>query len=161
MRGSRRSRLGIGSAVAAGVLAVTSLAFAPGAAAVTPTEATAEYDCGMWGGGLARLTATQNGTTATITVRSAVKTPVAVGADTINATLTLAKAGGGTRQFTGQKNPALAAGSSVEIGPLTATVALGDSLNSYFAGPALTMSIFGFPVSCDAVTSQSPGPFVF
>ncbi|MGV9311423.1 hypothetical protein ACWDR0_04420 [Streptomyces sp. NPDC003691] len=142
-------------------LAALSLAYAPGAGAVTPTLATADYDCGTWGGGQARLTATQSGTRATMTLRSAVTTPVAVGADTINATLTFAKAGGGTKSFTGTRNPALPAWGPVEIGPLSATVAPGDTLNSYFAGPALTMTIFGFPVSCDAVTSQSPGPFVF
>ncbi|WP_425473925.1 hypothetical protein [Streptomyces qinzhouensis] len=171
MRGSRDTRgggrarsgrrlAGVGTVTAA-ALAALSLAYAPAAGAVTPTLATADYDCGTWGGGQARLTATQSGTRATITLRSAVMTPVAVGADSINATLTFAKAGGGTKSFTGTRNPALPAWGPVEIGPLSATVAPGDTLNSYFAGPALTMSIFGFPVSCDAVTSQSPGPFVF
>ncbi|MDT9690697.1 hypothetical protein Q5762_20585 [Streptomyces sp. P9(2023)] len=160
MRGRNRGRLGIG-AVLAGALAVTGLAFAPAAGAVTPGSATATYDCGIWGGGLATLAATQSGTAATITLTSAVKTPVAVGADTINAQLTMARGAGGTVVFSGQKNPALAAQQSVTIGPLDATVAVGDSLNSYFAGTALTMTIFGVTVNCDAVTSQSPGPFVF
>ncbi|MET9379316.1 hypothetical protein ABZX98_35120 [Streptomyces sp. NPDC002992] len=156
----RGSNLGIG-AVLAGALAATGLAFAPAAAAVTPSTATATYDCGMWGGGLATLKATQSGTAATITLTAAVKTPIAVGADQINARLTMAKAGGGTRVFSGKKNPALAANQAVTIGPLSGTVAVGDSLNSYFAGTALTMTIFGTTVNCDAVTSQSPGPFVF
>ncbi|MFE7136115.1 hypothetical protein ACFVIM_35280 [Streptomyces sp. NPDC057638] len=157
----RGSRLGIGTAVAAGALAATTLAIAPAAQAVTPTLARAQYDCGFWGGGTGELTATQNGTSATITVRSAVRTPVAVGADTINARLVLSKAGGGTRVFTGQRNPAIPAQSAVTIGPLTGTVASGDRLNSYFGGPALTMTIFGVTVTCDALTSQTPGPFVF
>ncbi|MBT2439305.1 hypothetical protein J7E93_04060 [Streptomyces sp. ISL-36] len=156
----RGSYLGIG-AVLAGALAVTGLAFAPAAGAVTPGTATATYDCGMWGGGLATLKATQSGTAATITLTSAVKTPIAVGADQINAKLTMARAGGGTRVFSGKKNPALAANQAVTIGPLSGTVAVGDSLNSYFAGTALTMTIFGTTVNCDALTSQSPGPFVF
>ncbi|MFI1012883.1 hypothetical protein [Streptomyces sp. NPDC020965] len=156
-----RGRLGIGTALAAGALAATSLIFAPAAGAVTPGVAQAGYDCGFWGGGTANLTATQNGTRATITLRTAVRTPVAVAANTINASLTFAKAGGGTRVFTGQQNPALAANSAVTIGPLTGTVASGDSLNSYFAGPALSMTIFGVSVTCDAVTSQTPGPFLF
>ncbi|MFF3557222.1 hypothetical protein ACFYXL_27865 [Streptomyces tsukubensis] len=160
-RGARRRRVAGAGAVTAAALAALSLAYAPAAGAVTPTLATADYDCGTWGAGQARLTATQDGTRATITLRSSVRTPLPVGADTINATLTFAKAGGGTKAFTGTRNPALPARGPVEIGPLSATVAPGDSLNSYFAGPALTMSIFGFPVSCDAVTSQSPGPFVF
>ncbi|KQX53002.1 MULTISPECIES: hypothetical protein [unclassified Streptomyces] len=157
-----RSRSTLGTvAVLAGGIAAASLAFAPTAAAVSPGSATATYDCGSWGGGTATLTATQSGTSATITVTSAVTTPIAVGADTISSTLTLAKAGGGTRVFTGKKNPALGAGQSVVMGPLSGTVASGDSLNSYFAGVALKMVIFGVTVNCDAVTSQSPGPFVF
>ncbi len=157
-----RSRSTLGTvAVLTGGLAAAALAFAPTAAAVSPGSATATYDCGSWGGGTATLAATQSGTAATITVTSAVTTPIAVGADQINATLTMAKAGGGTRVFAGKKNPALGAGKSVVIGPLSGTVASGDSLNSYFAGVALKMVIFGVTVNCDAVTSQSPGPFVF
>ncbi|MFI8965749.1 hypothetical protein ACIGO8_26980 [Streptomyces sp. NPDC053493] len=155
-----RSSLGL-AAMLSGALAATALVFAPGAAAVSPGTATATYDCGSWGGGGATLTATQSGTAATVTLTSAVKTPIAVGADQINATLTLARAGGGTRVFSGKKNPALAANQSVTIGPLSGTVASGDSLNSYFAGTALKMVIFGVTVNCDALTSQSPGPFVF
>ncbi|MEU8763951.1 hypothetical protein [Streptomyces sp. NPDC048659] len=155
-----RSTVGITAAIG-GVLAAGALAFAPGAYAVSPGSATATYDCGSWGGGGATLTATQTGTAATITITSAVKTPIAVGKDTINSTLTLAKAGGGTRVFTGTKNPAIPMNGSVTMGPLSATVASGDSLNSYFAGTALKMVIFGVTVNCDALTSQSPGPFVF
>ncbi|MDH2391284.1 hypothetical protein QCN29_21355 [Streptomyces sp. HNM0663] len=160
MRPSARSGIGA-TALAAAALAALSLAFAPAAAAVTPATATASYDCGFWGGGAASLTATQEGTAATITLTSAVTTPVAVGADEIDATLTLARNGGGTAQFTGEKNPALPAGSPVVIGPLSGTVASGDSLDSYFGGTALSMTIFGIRVGCDAVSSQSPGPFVF
>ncbi|WMX49002.1 hypothetical protein RGF97_23305 [Streptomyces roseicoloratus] len=148
-------------AVLSGALAAAGLVLAPGAAAVSPGTATATYDCGMWGGGGATLTATQSGTAATVTLTSAVKTPVAVGADRIDATLVLAKAGGGTRVFAGKKNPALAANQAVTIGPLGGTVASGDSLDSFFAGTALKMVIFGVTVNCDALTSQSPGPFVF
>ncbi|MFH8575572.1 hypothetical protein OHB11_25780 [Streptomyces zaomyceticus] len=156
-----RSRSTLGTvAVVAGGLAAASLAFAPTAAAVSPGSATATYDCGSWGGGSATLVATQSGTAATITLTSSVTTPIPVGADQINATLTLAKAGGGTRVFSGKKNPALPVG-PVTIGPLSGTVASGDSLNSYFAGVALKMVIFGITVNCDALTSQSPGPFVF
>ncbi|WP_426403545.1 hypothetical protein ACN9M0_11400 [Streptomyces sp. R-07] len=157
-----RSRSTLGTvAVLTGALAAAGLAFAPTAGAVAPGSATATYDCGSWGGGTATLTATQSGTAATITVSSAVTTPIGVGADSISSTLTMAKGGGGTRVFTGKKNPALSAGQSVVMGPLSGTVASGDSLNSYFAGVALKMVIFGVTVNCDAVTSQSPGPFVF
>ncbi|MER5770114.1 hypothetical protein [Streptomyces sp. NPDC001985] len=158
MRGSRAL---IGTALAAGALAAASLALAPAAAAVTPGSAQANYDCGSWGGGTATLSATQSGTSATITINSAVTTPIAVGANQINATLTLAKRGGGTVKFTGKRNPALPANSAVTIGPLNGTVASGNVLDSYFAGTALSMTIFGVPVNCDALTSQTPGPFVF
>ncbi|MER8237350.1 hypothetical protein ACIRQY_28515 [Streptomyces sp. NPDC101490] len=156
----RRSTTGT-VAVLAGGLAAAGLAFAPSAAAVSPGSATATYDCGTWGGGTATLAATQSGTSATITLTSGITTPIAVGADQISATLTMAKGGGGTRVFTGKKNPALPANGTVKIGPLAGTVASGDSLNSYFAGVALKMVIFGVTVNCDAVTSQTPGPFVF
>ncbi|MET9672959.1 hypothetical protein ABZY68_07645 [Streptomyces sp. NPDC006482] len=157
-----RSRSTLGSvAVLTGALAAAGLAFAPTAGAVAPGSATAVYDCGTWGSGTATLAATQSGTAATITLTAAITTPVAVGVDTISSTLTMAKAGGGTQVFAGKKNPALAAGQSVKIGPLSGTVASGTSVNSYFAGPALKMVIFGVTVTCDAVTSQSPGPFVF
>ncbi|MEV8522985.1 MULTISPECIES: hypothetical protein [unclassified Streptomyces] len=149
------------AALAAGAVAVAGLAFAPGAAAVSPGSATATYDCGSWGGGSATLTATQSGTAATITLTSAVTTPVAVGANQISANLTLAKGAGGTTVFSGTANPALSAGDPVTMGPLNGTVASGDSLDSYFAGTALSMTIFGITVNCDATTSQAPGPFVF
>ena len=79
------------AALAVGAVAVAGLAFAPSAAAVSPGSATATYDCGTWGGGSATLTATQSGTAATITLTSAVTTPIAVGANQISANLTLAK----------------------------------------------------------------------
>src|SRR4051794_8124503 len=59
MRGKRTTT---GAAVLVGALAVTGLAFAPTAAAVTPTTATINASCGLFGGGAATLTATQSGT---------------------------------------------------------------------------------------------------
>ncbi|WP_405914135.1 hypothetical protein OG760_35075 [Streptomyces sp. NBC_00963] len=159
--GSRSSRAVLRAAVAVGAAAVVGLGFTSSASAVTPQTATATYDCGTWGGGSATLTATQSGTAATITLTSAVTTPVHVGADSMAATLTLAKNGSGTTVFSGTKNPDLPAGSAVTIGPLTGTVAAGDSLDSYTGGTALSMTIFGVSVDCNATTAQSPGPFVF
>ncbi|MFF4038740.1 hypothetical protein [Streptomyces sp. NPDC001816] len=157
MRGKRTAT---GAALVAGALAVTGLAFAPTAAAVTPQTATINASCGIFGGGAATLTATQSGTSATITLTSsAVKAPVAVAKDSITSKLTLVKAGGGTTVFTGTKNPAMAAGDPVTAGPLTGTVASGDSLEAY--GGSLQMTIFGVNVTCTATGKQSPGPFVF
>jgi hypothetical protein len=150
----------MGAALAAGALAVTGLAFAPSAAAVTPQTATITASCGIFGGGSATLTATQSGTSATISLSSsAISAPVAVAADSITSTLTMAKSGGGSVVFSGTKNPAMNAGDSVSVGPLPGTVASGDSLDA--GGGSLTMVIFGVTVNCTANGPQSPGPFVF
>ncbi|WEH18012.1 hypothetical protein [Streptomyces sp. VNUA24] len=163
----RRIRLGAGSALLAGTLAVGGLALAPTAAAVTPDVATINATCTIGGSGVATLTATQDGTSATVTVTSATVTvtseditaPIALAEDSIQSTLTLVNASGGTVAFTGTENPALAAGDGVQVGPLTGTVAPGDSLDAF--GGSLQMVIFGFPVTCTAGAAQSPGPFVF
>ncbi|NEA61168.1 hypothetical protein [Streptomyces sp. SID12488] len=152
-------RLGIGAVLAAGSLAVAGLAFAPAATAVTPTSATITYSCGFFGGGSTTLTAVQDGTSATITVSSNISAPLPLAADSIASTLTLAKASGGTTAFTGTKNPATATGATVTVGPLTGTVASGDSLEA--GGGTLKMVLFGITVTCTPTGNQSPGPFVF
>ncbi|UUU22037.1 hypothetical protein [Streptomyces sp. DSM 40750] len=156
----RRIRLGVGAALAAGTLAVTGLALAPTAVAVTPDTATINATCTIGGSGVATLTATQTGTTATITVSSEeITAPIALSEDSIRSTLTLVKASGGTTAFTGTENPALALGDGVTVGPLTGTVAPGDSLEAF--GGSLQMVILGITVTCTAGEAQSPGPFVF
>lgn len=157
MRGKRTAT---GAALAVGALAVTALAFAPAALAVTPQTATITADCGAFGGGAATLTATQNGTSATLTLKStAVTAPLALSADSITSKLTMVKAGGGSTVFSGKKNPAMAAGDPVTVGPLSGTVASGDSLEAH--GGSLQMTIFGITITCTATGNQSPGPFVF
>jgi hypothetical protein len=156
----RRKRFGISAALVTGAVAATGLALAPGAAAVAPQAATITANCGLYGGGSATLTATQTGTSATVTVSSkSITAPLALGKDSIRSTLTFVKAGGGTTTFTGTKNPAMAAGDGVTVGPLPGTVAAGDSLEAY--GGSLKMVIFGITVTCTATGPQSPGPFVF
>ncbi|MGY0067233.1 hypothetical protein ACWZEH_10455 [Streptomyces sp. QTS137] len=157
----RGTRIGTGAALAAGALAVCGLALAPSAAAVAPGSATITADCGSFGGGEATLTATQNGSAATLTLStSAFTAPVALGQDSINSTLTLVNDNGGTVRFAGTKNPAMAAGDSLSVGPLSGTVASGDSLEAY--GGSLRMTVFGFiTITCTAEGPQSPGPFVF
>ncbi|MFC9506977.1 hypothetical protein [Streptomyces sp. NPDC057002] len=156
----RCKRIGAGAALAAGALAVSGLAFAPAALAVTPQTATISADCGTFGSGEATLTATQNGTAATVTVKSsAITAPIALGADSIASSLTLVKSGGGTVVFAGTENPAMAAGAPVEVGPLSGTVASGDSLEAF--GGSLKMTVFGITITCTATGPQSPGPFVF
>lgn|GEM_PF-1826946 len=156
----RTRRIGAGAAMAAGALAVASLAFAPSALAVSPDTATINADCGAFGSGSATLTATQDGTAATITVTSAVTAPIALSADSISSTLTLVNnTTGSTSTFSGNKNPAIAAGDPVTVGPLNGTVASGDSLEAY--GGTLQLTVFGITVTCTATGPQSPGPFVF
>ncbi|MGW1884913.1 hypothetical protein [Streptomyces sp. NPDC001970] len=154
----RRSRFGIGTALAAGALAVSGLVFAPAAPAVQPADATAEYDCGAFGGGDADLHATQSGGYITITVSTSVVTPLPIGAGDATTTLVLTLNGGpGTATFTGSSNPAIPAFNPFTSGPLTSSTgfAAGDTLDSYFGGTALTLEIFGTTVECEAVTSQS------
>lgn len=146
-------------------VAAALVALAPAATAVTPTTATANYNCGTWGSGAATLTATQSGTTATITLKSSVTSPIAIGANTLSADLLLTLNGGSTQtHFTGTSNPAIPANGAVTVGPLTGTVASGNSLDSYLAtGSAYSLKIIylGVPVTCKATTAQTPGPFVF
>ncbi|WP_328910081.1 hypothetical protein OG230_11515 [Streptomyces sp. NBC_00234] len=159
----RRSRFCIGAALAAGALAVSGLALAPAATAVTPANAAADYDCGSFGGGDANLRAVQSGSSITITVSTSVVTPLPIGAGAATTTLKLARNGGpATATFSGSSNPSIPAFGAFVSGPLTSATAFaaGDTLDSYFGGTALTLQIFGTTVSCDAVTSQAPGPFV-
>jgi hypothetical protein len=156
----RRKRIATGAALVAGTLAVTGLALAPTALAVTPQSATITADCGSFGSGEATLTATQDGTAATVTVNSSgITAPIALSEDSISSTVTLVKAGGGTVSFSGTENPAMAAGDPVQVGPLSGTVASGDSLEAY--GGSLQMTVFGITITCTATGPQSPGPFVF
>ncbi|MFI6942793.1 hypothetical protein ACIBI4_26295 [Streptomyces sp. NPDC050418] len=158
----RGSKLGIGT-LAAGALAAGALAFAPAALAVSPDKATANYDCGTWGGGTAELTATQSGSSITIQVKTAVTTPIAIGAGDVTTTLNMAHNGTGVATFTGSSNPAIPAGGAFDSGPLTnaTSFAAGDTLDSYLgATPSLTLEVFGTTVECYASGPQSPGPFV-
>ncbi|GAA2424473.1 MULTISPECIES: hypothetical protein [Streptomyces] len=146
-------RLAICSALAAGALAL-----APTAEAVAPTTATISFDCGVYGSGSATLTATQDGTSATINLStSAITAPISVGANSVNSTLTLTNNGAGSVTFTGSSNPAIPAGSPVSTGPLKGTVASGDSLEA----KSLKVVVLGITATCNATSAQSPGPFVF
>jgi hypothetical protein len=156
----RGKRIGSGAALLAGTLAVTGLALAPSAAAVTPTTATVTANCGLFGGGAATLTATQSGTSATLKLSStAITAPIAIGANSITSTLTMANSTGSARVFTGTVNPAMAVGDPIVVGPLGGTVAAGDGLDLYRG--SLKMVVFGITVTCTATGPQSPGPFVF
>ncbi|MFG3116403.1 hypothetical protein ACGF4C_18565 [Streptomyces sp. NPDC048197] len=131
---------------------------APASAAVTPGTATLAFDCGSYGSGTATLTATQDGTVATISVStSAISSPINIGANSVRSTLTLTKNGSGTTEFTGNANPAIPAGGPVSTGPLKGTVAPGDSLEA----ASLKVVVLGITATCKATSPQSPGPFVF
>ncbi|MFF8612486.1 hypothetical protein [Streptomyces sp. NPDC015350] len=118
---------------------VGALALAPTAQAVTPLTATATYDCGAWGSGLATLTAADSGTSKTIKITStAITMPPGTSADpnSITTTLKLTKTSGGVTsqvQFSGKTNPGLSGGNPITLGPLkltSGTLAAGDSTNS-------------------------------
>jgi hypothetical protein len=154
----KHGRFGIGVLVSTGLAAAGVLVASPVASAVTPQTATLSFDCGSFGSGTATLTATQDGTAATISVStSAIKSPINIGANSVKSTLTLTKNGSGTSTFTGNSNPAIPAGGDVSTGPLTGTVATGDSLE----GKSLTVVVFGITATCNATSAQAPGPFVF
>lgn len=149
--------LGIGTALLAATAAGT-LAMAPASHAVDPTTATLSFDCGSFGSGEATLTATQDGTAATISLStSAITSPLTISANSVKSTLTLAKNGSGTTTFTGNANPEIPAGGAVSTGPLNGTVATGDSLEA----TSLTVVVFGITATCNATSPQNPGPFVF
>ena len=95
---SSRRRLRVPLVLAAACSAAAALALAPAAHAVTPLLATATYDCGAWGSGVANLTAADSGTAKTIKVTSTdIKMPPGTSADpnSITTTLKLTKTSGG------------------------------------------------------------------
>lgn len=154
----KHGRLGFGVLVSTGVLAAGALVMAPAANAVTPDTATISFDCGSFGSGTATLTATQDGTAATISLStSAIKSPLNISANSVKSTLKLTNNGTGTSTFTGNSNPAIPAGGDVSTGPLNGTVAAGDSLEA----SSLTVVVFGITATCNATSAQTPGPFVF
>ncbi|MFI9079097.1 hypothetical protein ACIGW8_21945 [Streptomyces sioyaensis] len=158
MRDLRPGRLGFGTALGVALATAGTLAMAPAATAVTPGTATLSFDCGWYGSGTATLTATQNGTAATISLATkAISSPINIGANSVTSTLTLTKNGSGTTEFKGSSNPAIPAGSEVSTGPLTGTVAPGDSLEA----TSLKVVVLGITATCKATSRQSPGPFVF
>ncbi|GGU49308.1 hypothetical protein GCM10010211_11810 [Streptomyces albospinus] len=154
----RHGKLGIGSLLGVSIALAGTLAMAPASAAVTPDTATLSFDCGSYGSGTATLTATQNGTDATISVStSAITSPIDIGANSVTSQLTLTKNGSDTTVFSGSSNPEIPAGGAVSTGPLTGTVAPGDQLE----GSSLQVEVLGTTATCNATSPQSPGPFVF
>ncbi|MFJ6748677.1 hypothetical protein ACIQNI_10855 [Streptomyces sp. NPDC091266] len=158
VRQLRHGRSVAGAVLGVGIALAGTLAMAPAATAVTPDTATLSFDCGSYGSGTATLTATQDGTAATISVStSAITSPIDLGANSVSSKLTLTKNGSGTTEFSGSSNPAIPAGSAVSTGPLTGTVAAGDSLEA----TSLQVKVLGITATCNATSPQSPGPFVF
>ncbi|MFC8128437.1 hypothetical protein [Streptomyces sp. NPDC057302] len=157
------------STVATAALLVGGVALAtPSAAAPTASQTvTASYDCGSYGVSDLKIEASAaNGTGSVKISTSGGLAPVDIPADSITATLTLERAGGGTVNFTGTANDAAAAGQPVTIGALTGAVSAGDSLDSYIpaagsADASLSLNILGSENTCKAVSKQTPGPIVF
>uniref|UniRef100_A0AAU2VV10 Uncharacterized protein n=1 Tax=Streptomyces sp. NBC_00008 TaxID=2903610 RepID=A0AAU2VV10_9ACTN len=176
IRGRRRLPLVAGAGCAVGAMLALS---SPTASAVVPLTATASYDCGSWGSGLATLTAADSGTNKTIKVTStAITMPAGTSADpnSITTTLTLTKTSGGVTsqvQFSAKTNPGLSGGNPITLGPLkltSGTLAVGDSTNSSVLPTPPTTSNWSLQivassptsatVPCVATSSQS-APFVW
>ncbi|MFC4505221.1 MULTISPECIES: hypothetical protein [Streptomyces] len=162
-RTTRKLRAAVLAAVSATLLAGT-VALAPGAGAVTPDRASAPYNCGQWGLSDAEFTATQLGTSATITVTlPSITVPLPVQADSLTSTLQLARTDGSWPiAFTGPlANPTLTVGDPLTVGPLHAWVTPGDILDSWGTGSQLRIQIWGLTIICSPRAPLFPGPFVF
>ncbi|MFD7867201.1 hypothetical protein [Streptomyces sp. NPDC057682] len=133
-RRSARRHLPLALGAVCSVGALLSLS-SPTAFAVTPTSATASFDCGSWGSGLATLTAADNGTTKSIKLTSsAITMPSGSSADpnSITATLKVVKSGGGVVEFSATANPGMTYPNPITLGPLkitSGTLAAGDTTN--------------------------------
>lgn len=154
----RRLPLVLGAACSVGALLALS---SPTASAVAPLTATANYDCGSWGSGLATLTAADSGTTKTIKITStAITMPAGTNADpnSITTTLTLAKTSGGVTsqvQFSAKTNPGLSGGNPITLGPLklsSGTLAAGDSTDSLVLPTPPTTSNWSLRIEASSPT---------
>ncbi|MEU1468836.1 hypothetical protein ABZ434_11510 [Streptomyces sp. NPDC005761] len=151
----------------------------PTSFAVSPTTATATFDCGSWGSGSATLTAADNGTTKTVKLTSsAITMPAGSSADpnSITTTLKVSKTAGGVTsqvQFSAKANPGMSYPNPITLGPLklsSGTLAAGNSTNSVvLSAPAtatnwslkiVTSSPTSATVYCVATSAQS-APFVW
>ncbi|MEV0784729.1 hypothetical protein AB0I52_17510 [Streptomyces sp. NPDC050423] len=157
----RRLPLVLGAACSVGALLALS---SPTASAVTPLTATASYDCGSWGKGLATLTAADSGTSKTIKITStAITMPTGTSADpnSITTTLTLAKTSGGVTsqvQFSAKTNPGLSGGNPITLGPLklsSGTLAAGDSTDSVVLPTPPTTSNWSLRIVASSPTSAT------
>lgn len=160
---AKAATVATGALLLGGVALATPSAAAPAAGQIV----TARYDCGSYG--VTDLTieaSAANGVGSVKVSTSGGLAPADIPADSITATLRLARDSGGTVAFTGTANQAAAAGQPVTIGPLNAPVSAGDSLDSYIpaAGStdaSLALRILGTDNTCKAVSKQTPGPIVF
>ncbi|MBO8202779.1 hypothetical protein JW613_31560 [Streptomyces smyrnaeus] len=154
-------------ATTAALLGGLALASPASAAPTAVQTVTATYDCGAYGVTDLKIEASAEGGVGSVKVStSGGLAPADIPADSITATLRLERASGGTVDFSGTANEAAPAGQPVTIGPLTAPVAAGDSLDSYIpaAGSddaSLSLEILGVANTCKAVSKQTPGPIVF
>ncbi|MFF7470483.1 hypothetical protein [Streptomyces sp. NPDC008092] len=148
-------------ATASAALLAGTVALAPGASAVTPTWASASFDCGTLGSSPADFIATQNGTDATITVElPSLTVPIAVPAFSVPATLVLVDTSTWTSTtFTGDLNPYMAAGDPLYLGWLQGTVTPGSTLDA-IAG-RLTFTLYGVTFTCHPTSFLFPAPFQF
>ncbi|MEV6165980.1 hypothetical protein AB0L71_29515 [Streptomyces sp. NPDC052052] len=161
-----RRRLRVLLVPAAACTATAVLCLAPTAQAVTPTSATATYDCGSWGSGLATLTPGTSGTTKTIkftTSASSIQIPAGYSADpnSITTTVKFTKTSGTTTstvQFSGTVNPGMVGPVPVTLGalPLTSgTLATGDKTDSYQLSPPASSTNWSLQLTTSSPTSAT------
>ncbi|MER7179163.1 hypothetical protein ABT404_06730 [Streptomyces hyaluromycini] len=164
MRRTRRKLRAAVIATACAVLMAGTVALAPGAGAVTPTWASAQYDCGNLGSSPADFIATQNGTDATIIVElPSLTMPVSIPAYSVTTTLVLYDTNTWTpTTFTGSLNPPVAAGDPLYLGWLQGTVTPGSTLDTFGSGlNGLTFVMLGITFTCTATSPLFPSSYQF
>ncbi|MFD3919047.1 hypothetical protein [Streptomyces sp. NPDC058595] len=155
------------AAAAAALLGGMALASPASAAPGAAQTVSATYDCGAFGVTDLEIEASASGGVGSVKVStSGGLAPADIPADSVTATLRLERAAGGTVDFTGTANEAAPAGQPLTVGPLTAPVVAGDSLDSYIPATgssdvSLSLNILGVQNTCKAVSKQTPGPLVF
>ncbi|MFJ9560461.1 hypothetical protein ACIRQQ_10515 [Streptomyces fuscichromogenes] len=164
MRRSKRKLRAAVIATASAALLAGTVALAPGASAVTPVSASANYDCGNLGSSPADFIATQNGTDATITVElPLLNVPLYVPAFSVPSTLVLHDINtGDSTTFTGDVNPSMLPGEPLDLGWLQGTVTPGSTLDTIEGGlSTLTFVMYGVTFTCHATRFLLPGSFQF
>ncbi|WP_424210638.1 hypothetical protein ACN20G_00270 [Streptomyces sp. BI20] len=149
--------------VTAGAL-VSVAALATSAWAVSPSTATASYNCGTWGSGTATLTATDSGGVKKIKLTStSITMPAGSSANpnSITTTLKVKKTAGGVTsevQFSGTVNPGMSGGNPITLGPIalsSGTLAAGNTSDSWVLAGAPSASNWSLRIVTSSPTAAT------